>query len=112
MFSGDACNMNTLLAAMGQPATERTCVTALKQTAESWKHCIRITTAITTAISAMLMPKLYADAGVFGAGLYRSVRKLARRYYRRRKVENPFCGECRLARNNTMQIVYRDDQVK
>ncbi len=28
------------------------------------------------------------------------------------KVENPFCGECRLARNNTMQIVYRDDQVK
>ena len=34
MFSGDACNMNTLLAAMGQPATERTCVTALKQTAE------------------------------------------------------------------------------
>lgn len=57
LFSGDACNMNTLLAAMGQPATERTCVTALKQTAEKLEALHPYYDRHYNGISAMLMPK-------------------------------------------------------
>ena len=113
LFSGDACNMNTLLAAMGQPATERTCVTALKQTAEKlealhpyYDRHYNGHIGYADAKSCMPMPEcLVRDCIALCENLLAGT-------IVGEKVENPFCGECRLARNNTMQIVYRDDQVK
>lgn len=63
----------------GQPATERTCVTALKQTAEKLEALHPYYDRHYNGhIGYADAKSLYADAGVSGAGLYRSVRKLAR----------------------------------
>lgn len=113
LFSGDACNSNTLLAVSGQDKPEKTNVTTLLKTAEkierlhpyydrhynghigyaAFKSCMPLPESLVRDCIELCQNLL--DGSVVGE-----------------EVENAFCGKCRLAKNRTMQIVYKDDQVK
>lgn len=112
LFSGDACNMNTLLAAMGQGWTERTCIRALLKTAETleslhpyYDRHYNGHIGYAAAKSCMPMPEpLVRDC-------IELCNKLLDGSVVGEPVDNPFCGKCRVARNRTMLIVYNDAQV-
>lgn len=113
LFSGDACNSNTLLAVSRKDESNKTCVSALLKTATkleslhpyydrhynghigyaAMKSCMPLPESLVRDCIELCQNLL--DGSVIGD-----------------IVDNPFCGKCRLARNNTMQIVYRDDQIK
>ncbi len=113
LFSGDACNVNTLLAAMGQGCTEKTCVSALLETARKlealhpfYDRHYNGHIGYAAAKSCLPMPET----------LVRDCIELCQRLLdgteAGEETENPFCGSCRTARGRTMQIVYSADQVK
>lgn len=112
LYTGDACNVNTLLAC--GVGSEAGTVSTLLKTAQkieslhpyydrNYNGHIGYAAAITsmgpmpeclTRDCIELCEKLL-DGSVVGEQTY-----------------NPFCGDCLLARNNTMQIVYTEEQRK
>lgn len=113
MFNGDACNMNTLLA-VNEQGVKRTNISDLLYTAEKLKSFSLFYDRIYNGhigyadmVNIMPMPE----------GLIQDCIDLCHDLLSGNKKGTPdsnnaFMGSCLVARNRTMQILYREDQLK
>lgn len=115
IFTGDACNPNTLLACSAEAHSERGTVSALLKSAQKieglhpfYDRNYNGHVGYGGFISRMdpMPERLTRDCIELCAGLLDGSRVGAP------DNSNPFVGECLLARNNTMQVLYKPSQLR